>query len=240
MIERGGKMNYIFYNNMDSRDLDLIIENIPTIPASNIIYETIPVDGGENLTKIKGFEDINFSFDFWYKANEDEYLKKKSYIDNWILNSKSKYLVYSMDGSITYKVKQIKISETKTTSKIIRRFTATFTCSGLKYMTNGLKPVHITLSGSVFNNFGTYEAKSLIKIYGSGNITVNINDKSFTIKNISDYVLIDSEIKECYKDNVNMGRNMAGEYPVFSIGQNRISWTGTVSKIEITPRWRCY
>lgn len=232
-------MNYIFYNNIDSRDLDLIIENIPTIPACNIIYETIPIDGGENLTKIKGFEDITFSFDFWYKATEDEYLMKKAYIDNWILNVKSKYLVYSMDESITYKVKQLKISETKTTSKIIRRFTTTFTCSGLKYMTNGLKPVTLN-SGSVLNNFGTYEAKPLMKIYGSGNITININDKSFTIKNTNDYVVIDSEIKECYRENINKGRDMAGEYPVFSIGQNTVSWSGSITKIEVTPRWRCY
>lgn len=33
---------------------------------------------------------------------------------------------------------------------------------------------------------------------------------------------------------------MAGDYPVFYIGENMISWTGAVSKIEITPRWRCY
>ncbi|NYC04378.1 hypothetical protein [Clostridium beijerinckii] len=53
-------------------------------------------------------------------------------------------------------------------------------------------------------------------------------------------MIIDSEIKECYKDNINFGKNMTGDWPVFSIGQNTISWSGSVSKIEVTPYWRCY
>ncbi|NOW02481.1 phage tail protein [Clostridium beijerinckii] len=234
-------MSFIFYNNLNSLDdLDLIIENIPVIPSCNIIYETISIDGGENLTKIKGFEDISLSFDFWYKANEDEYLMKKSIIDNWLLSSISKELFYSLDEFKTYKVKQVKISETKTTSNIVRHFTATFICNGLKYMTSGLKSKTITTSGTILNNFGTYEAKPILKIYGSGSITLNINNTSFTVKNVVDYVIIDSEIKECYKDNINFGKNMTGDWPVFSIGQNTISWSGSVSKIEVTPYWRCY
>ncbi|NRT34143.1 phage-related protein [Clostridium beijerinckii] len=233
-------MNFIFYNNVDSRDLDLIIENVPIVPATNIEYETIEIDGGENLTRIKGFSDISLSFDFWYKADNDEYFMKKALIDNWLLNTKSKELFYSADESKTYKVKQIKISETKTSSRIIRRFTATFICNGLKYMTSGLKPKNIVTSETTINNFGTYESRPLIKIYGSGNITVSINSSNFTIKNVVDYVTIDSEIKECYKDNINFGRNMTGDYPVFFIGKNTILWSGNVSKLEITPRWRCY
>ena len=134
----------------------------------------------------------------------------------------------------------MKISETKTTSLIVRRFTTTFTCRGLKYMTSGLETNEISSSGIVLNNFGSYESKPLIKIYGSGNITVNAGNKSFTINNVSSYVSVDSEIKECYKDNVNFGKNMTGDWPVFSIGKNTISWSGNVTKLEVTPRWRCY
>jgi phage-related protein len=33
---------------------------------------------------------------------------------------------------------------------------------------------------------------------------------------------------------------MTGEFPVFFSGQNNVSWTGAISKIEATPNWRCY
>ena len=43
-------------------------------------------------------------------------------------------------------------------------------------------------------------------------------------------------ITDPLKDN-----NKAGfdEFPVLEPGDNSISWTGTVTKVEIVPRWRC-
>lgn len=231
-------LSYIFYNNKSSRDFDLVIENIPSIPTANKIYETIEIDGGENLTKIKGYEDVEISFDFVYKAEQEEFLMKKSLIDSWLLSSTNKYLTYSLDEFSSYLVKQVNISETTTTSRIVRHFTVTFTCRGLKYMTSGLKITPLS-SATVLNNFGIEEAKPLIRIFGSGNITLTINNSSFTIKNVNEYVIIDSEIKECYKNSTNKGKDMTGDYPILSIGKNIISWTGTTIKVELTPRWRC-
>lgn len=232
--------SYIFYNNQNSNDLDLIIEKTPEIPPSKIKYDTIPIDGGETLTKVKGFEDITFTIDFAYFATKEEYLMKKTRIDSWLLNSKGDYLIYSLDEFVYYKVKQISISNTTTTSAILRHFSVTFICQGLKYMANGLEPIEVLTSNMTLNNFGSYESKPLLKIYGTGNINISIGDKSFTINNVNSYVSVDSEIKECYKDSTNKGKDMVGDYPIFPIGQNTISWSGTVTKIELTPRWRCY
>lgn len=232
--------SYIFYNNKNSNDLDLIIEKTPEIPSSNIKYETIEIDGGETLTRIKGFEDISLKFDFAYFSDPEEYLMKKQRIDQWLINSVGEYLVYSLDEYSCYKVKQVKIDNTTTTSRTMRHFSVTFTCTGIKYMTKGLEPIELLSTGIVINNFGSYEAKPLLKIYASGNITISINNKSFTINNVNSYVSVDSEIKECFKDSTNKGKDMTGDYPILPIGENTISWTGTVTKIELTPRWRCY
>jgi phage-related protein len=232
-------LSYVFYNNQKSLDLDLIIEKTPDIPPSNIDYDVVPIDGGEPLTKNKGFKGITFKIDFVYFAEREEYLMKKSRIDNWLLNSIGNYLTYSLDEFTAYKVKQIQIDNTTTTSRILRHFSVTFTCTGLKYMTSGLRPIEL-ISSAVLNNFGSYESKPLVKIYGSGNVSVSIGGKSFTVNNVSSYVVVDSEIKECYKDNTNKGRDMVGDYPILPIGPININWTGNVTKLEITPRWRCY
>lgn len=229
----------IFYNNQNSNDLDLIIEKTPEIPSPKIKYETIDIDGGEPLTKIKGFEDITFKIDFAYFADREEYLIKKARIDSWLLSEANKYLTYSLDEFVIYKVKQVQIDNTTTTSRIMRHFSVTFTCTGLKYMTSGLKPIEVN-NGAVLNNFGSYETKPLIKIYGSGNISVSIGSNTFTINNVSSYVSVDSEIKECYKDSTNKGEDMTGNYPILPIGASTITWTGNITKLEITPRWRCY
>lgn len=232
--------SYIFYNNQNSNDLELIIENTPEIPTANFTYDEIEIDGGENLTIKNGFTDIEFKINFAYFADPEEYLSKKQRIDSWLLSNINKYLIYSLDNFVAYRVKKIVIDNTTTTSRTVRHFTVTFTCTGLKYLTTGLNTLELTSSGTELNNFGNYESKPVLKIYGSGNITININGNSFTIKNVSSYVIVDSELKECYKDSTNKGKDMTGEYPVLLIGKNTISWTGTVTKIELTPRWRCF
>lgn len=232
--------SYIFYNNQNSNDLGLIIENTPEIPTANFTYDEIEIDGGENLTIKNSFTDIEFKINFAYFADPEEYLSKKQRIDSWLLSNINKYLIYSLDNFVAYRVKKIVIDNTTTTSKTVRHFTVTFTCTGLKYLISGLEPIEITSSGMTLNNFWSYEAKPLLNIYGSGTITITINGSSFTIKNISSYVIVDSELKECYKDSTNKGKDMTGEYPVLLIGKNTISWTGTVTKIELTPRWRCF
>lgn len=232
--------SYIFYNNQNSNDLELIIENTPEIPTANFTYDEIEIDGGENLTIKNGFTDIEFKINFAYFADPEEYLSKKQRIDSWLLSNINKYLIYSLDNFVAYRVKKIVIDNTTTTSRTVRHFTVTFTCTGLKYLTTGLNTLELTSSGTELNNFGNYESKPLLKIYGSGNITININRNSFNIKNVSSYVIVDSELKECYKDSTNKGKDMTGEYPVLLIGKNTISWTGTVTKIELTPRWRCF
>ncbi|MZI80704.1 phage tail protein [Clostridium butyricum] len=232
--------SYIFYNNQNSNDLGLIIENTPEIPTANFTYDEIEIDGGENLTIKNSFTDIEFKINFAYFADPEEYLSKKQRIDSWLLSNINKYLIYSLDNFVAYRVKKIVIDNTTTTSRTVRHFTVTFTCTGLKYLTTGLNTLELTSSGTELNNFGNYESKPVLKIYGSGNITININGNSFTIKNVSSYVIVDSELKECYKDSTNKGKDMTGEYPVLLIGKNTISWTGTVTKIELTPRWRCF
>lgn len=232
-------ISYVFYNNKSSKDLGLIIENTPNIPSAKRIYETIEIDGGEPLIKIKGYKDIEISFDFAYMAEQSEYLKKKSIVDNWLLNNVNCYLIYSMDDSASYRVKQIEIGETSTTSRVVRHFTVKFTCRGLRYINTGLEPL-ILNKGITLNNFGIYESKPLIKIYGSGDVELIANSTRFTVKNINEYVSVDSELKKCFKDNTNKGKDMTGEWIDFSIGENIISWNGAVTKVEITPRWRCY
>jgi phage-related protein len=232
--------SYIFYNNQNSNDLDLIIEKTPDIPSSSIKYATIDIDGGETLTKIAGFNDITFKIDFAYFATPEEYLMKKATIDSWLLSEVNKNLIYSLDEFVIYKVKQVQIDATTTTSRIVRHFSVTFTCTGLKYMASGLEPIEVLTSGIELNNFGSYEAKSLLKIYASGNISISIGSNTFSINNVSSYVSVDSEIKECYKDSTNKGKDMTGDWPILPIGSSEITWTGSISKIEITPRWRCY
>lgn len=90
---------------------------------------------------------------------------------------------------------------------------------------------------SIYNE-GTHESQPYMKIHGSGNISLNINDEVIKLKNVNNFIELDSEIQECFRGDLNCNNDMQGEFPIFKVGENKISWTGNVSKIEVTPNWR--
>lgn len=105
------------------------------------------------------------------------------------------------------------------------------------YLDSGDTPIPLIAPGSI-TNLGTHIAEPYIKITGSGNVVLNIGGEFITFTGIDGYIEIDSEAQYCYKDTVNQGDKMVGDFPVLLPGINNISWTGTVTSIEIIPRWR--
>ena len=81
----------------------------------------------------------------------------------------------------------------------------------------------------------------LIKVVGSGDVTVNINNQELILKGLEDEIEVDCEIMNAYKkingDIVLLNNKMYSDFPVLEVGENQISFEGNVSKIEIIPRW---
>lgn len=117
-------------------------------------------------------------------------------------------------------------------------FEVNFECYPLCYLLSGKDTVTITENMNLINQ-GNKESNPYIKVFGNGNVKLTINGDIITLNNVSEYIELDSEEMECYKDNERLNYNMIGDFPIFQVGENSISWSGNVSKIEITPRWRC-
>lgn len=94
----------------------------------------------------------------------------------------------------------------------------------------------MTVAG-VMNNVGNLPAEPIIKIYGSGNITLNVGAKAYQLTGVSEYLTIDSERRIVYKETINEGKKLVGGFPVLMPGNNNISWTGAVTKAEILGNW---
>ena len=106
------------------------------------------------------------------------------------------------------------------------------------YLESGELPITLTAPGTI-NNPGTHVSEPLIRIVGSGNITLTINGRTLTFTNIETFIDIDPELAIPYfKNNVNVGEKVVGELPYFDVGDNEISWNGSVSEINILGRWR--
>ena len=91
------------------------------------------------------------------------------------------------------------------------------------------------------DNVGNYVAKPVMEIKGSGAVQVAVNGNTlfrYTFPENEDTVIIDSQKQDAYLGAVLKNRNMIGEFPIFEIGSNEITWEGTISSIKITSKSR--
>ena len=83
-----------------------------------------------------------------------------------------------------------------------------------------------------------FPALPLIEVTGSGDITLTVGDVDVEITGLENKITLDSETQNAYNGTTNLnGIINAPDFPVLREGVNNISWTGTVTSVQITPRW---
>lgn len=105
------------------------------------------------------------------------------------------------------------------------------------YNTGQKKKTYFTQPLTLYNG-GTVYSEPYIKINGNGNIILTINSQVCTFTDVVDYIEIDSNLMVAYKDTLNQGFKMEGDFPIFDRGKNIISWSGNVTNLEIMMRTR--
>lgn len=173
-----------------------------------------------------------------YKRDMEFVLKNKektSLINAW-LTGRGQLRTSIDDGGFFYAsvIGQIGIEKL---SKLFNSFPVTFKVDPFFYLDAGQNEIILTTTSTIFNP-GTVYSDPYIKIIGSGNVTLTINSNNYNFTGIDGYIEIDSELKICYKDTLNQGEKMSGDFPLLDVGNNYIAWAGTVTGIEIIPRWR--
>ena len=104
--------------------------------------------------------------------------------------------------------------------------------------------VDLTISGETsvaVTNAGLEESKPLIRLEGSGTIELTVGGLSVFSIDIDagdGYVLVDSEALDAYVTAGLRNNNMTGDFPTLQPGSNTIGWTGTLTRIVVTPRSR--
>ncbi len=205
----------------------------PKIPTAKKKIEFIEVDGRENgaLTKDKGYEDVTFTIEF--NVLEDYNIKPLiRKIKAWIMNAK---ILSFTDDYVYRKIKSVEIGDIDNEIEEYGKFQVTFKSDPYEYAIE--QPITITNPVTIINQ-GTLHSLPKLTIYGTGNITIQINGISFQVKDVNPFVIVDSDLMECYYNTTPMNNKMVGKFPTFKEGENTIAWTGSVSKIDIETRWR--
>ncbi len=229
-------MNYIKWREQDSRYINgLVICELPPITKPQMrIAETL-VDGVDgSVIEELGYApyDRPLVIGLTQKANIDEVVKFFSGKGEVVFsNEPDKYYKAHIVNQIDY-------------ARLVRFRTATvmFRVQPYKYQLNE-QPTTIPISDNkyIVQNWGNEISKPLIRIAGTGSVECSVNgDKVFkyTFSANDTEVYIDSELQDAYVGSVLKNRNMVGEFPILQVGVNEISFTGTVTEVEILARSR--
>ena len=225
---------YFIYNGIDSRLMDIIVTAMPhTIRAAQRV-ESFKVPGRSgSLHKTDG------AYDNYTKTMECA-IKDREKIDEiaaWLTGSGE--IIFSSEPDKIYRVTICNTISIAQMLKKFQSFQVSFDTYPFKYSVNAFDDIITLTSAKTILNNGTIFSQPIITITGSGAITLTINDKEYRITNLSGSITIDSDIEECYSGDVNMNNVFdAEQFPIFEVGENTISWSGNVQKVEINPNWR--
>lgn len=116
-------------------------------------------------------------------------------------------------------------------------FDIKFDCDPRRFLKTGDIAQAIT-SGGHIENPTAFDSKPLIRVTGYGEMYVG--EERIVIAQQYPYIDIDCEMMDCYHgtDNANAYVSFqSNDFPVLGPGRTGITYDGTITKVEITPRW---
>lgn len=116
-------------------------------------------------------------------------------------------------------------------------FSVEFDCKPQRFLKSGLYPVSYDEAGTLVN-FNSEEAKPIITVWGNGSGRLQVGENVVEIIDFDGSIILDCDLQNAYNGIENMNRNIsAAKFPILKAGENAISFSGGISKVEIIPRW---
>jgi predicted phage tail component-like protein len=224
-------------------DYGIYMTTRPVIPSPKrrISYVEIPGRDSSYRYDEGTYDDLIISVECSIKGTNIN--SRFDSIKAWLFGAKESDLIFSFQKSAILKAHVSNSIDFKQVYGKAGRITIIFTCRPFKYN----KPVVITIekaSGIAITYPGTISDRPIIKVYCAGDGTLQIKNNSMNFLGItSEYIILDSSVEEAYymKDGVmvNASTLISGDFPILENGSNLVTFTGGVTKIEVTvaSRW---
>lgn len=232
--------NYVIINGVNSSTKNgLAISNLPPITKPLMRNQREEING----------RDGDLITDLGYAAY-DKQIEIGLY-NSYDIDSIIKY--FTGEGTITFSNETDKYYKFKILNQIdynkllkFKTATVTFHCQPYKYSTTETTATFNTtgLSQVQITNNGNCKSNPTIKFTGTGTVNLSLNGYEILVLNLGDSsssMTIDTDTLEAYNGTTLLNRNVTGDYTNLRLseGLNTITWTGTLTKIEISnySRW---
>ena len=240
-------MTYFTYNGRSSADFGLHIEkkDVFSAPSYDAEFISIPGRSGDIINPNRRFANIKVTYTvFLARKNIAALAAVLRDIKGWLYSEPDRYheITDSYDaGYFRYGVISGNLDIEEQLNKI-GCFTVTFNCKPYKYSFAGQETVAADASELTITNPTAFESRPYIKLYGSGVVALMMQPqgRGMMISNLDEYIEIDSELMNCFKDTTLKNDTVTGDgFPMLKPGTTTIACAGNVQRIEVIPRWCC-
>ncbi|HFD0308675.1 TPA: distal tail protein Dit [Clostridium perfringens] len=225
-------LNTLIFNGKNSlEDIGVGVQDYPPISLANENYTEYTVDGrnGSLIVNQGTYPDIKIPFDLCL-VNFKDFHHSLDAIEDWLTNIEDNKLFYERTDRC-YKVKKVIKEDIKRQAYYGEgEFKATFLCEPFL---NDPEPMELEINtqGEIFYA-GNRNSLPITKVYGNGRIELRVNDNSIELKNVENYIELNSNLLKAIDANgQNKDIDTNGNFPYLIPGENKISWIGNVEKI---------
>lgn len=98
--------------------------------------------------------------------------------------------------------------------------------------------IEVTTSGATLTNPGTLPAFPEIQMEGSGAVSIQIDGKTLVIPSLTSGWTADCANRWICQNGTPQWNAWTGDFPQIPVGTSTILFTGSITKLTITPHWR--
>ena len=240
-------MGTVVFNGKSSRDFGLEVETFPTYEIPERNYELVEVLGrnGSIAFDHNSYKNTPRSYKVSLATyDEASYSIVMNQISEW-LRSSSGYA--RLEDTYDEDFYRLALYKDRTSIENLfneaGRATLNFECKPQRFYKSGEFPIEFTSSGKIQNET-KFAAKPRIQVtlsQAQTHSTVTIGQYGFTIlANSGTSITIDSELQDAFDGVTNKNNSVSfvdREFPLLLPGLSNISFNGSITKLEITPRW---
>lgn len=215
-----------------STDLGIRLTAPVDIPTSRRVVDDIEVTGrAGTLTRLLGWEDVRLHLQLAIRGGVQGYARASQALTEAVTIS------LSIQPGVFRYVKYTQCSPLRRELASWGMFDVEITCEPFTYLDTGLEVQTLNASEMVTNP-GMLEAAPLIAVYGTGKLTLTINNTKHVINSPADSVVIDSRLMTTHVAGKVQTDALTGPFPQLKPGANRVELGPGISKIEIQGNWR--
>lgn len=233
------------FKGKSSNGFSTSIETEPQIQSAERVFELRERPGNfDYIADFKYYRPVPLTLECFYKStSRDDNWQLRDDISAWFDTGNYEDLNLYMDPQHLYKAivtSPPNFKGNRATGKSVP-FDVEMMLQPFKYDLFGLEK-NTLFEGITLVNHKRYASKPYLKIYGEGAISIFINTQEFKMIGVQGNIEIDSLEQEVYRYDrellISQSKNYLNpNFPLFLPGENKISWKGNVSKIEVIPRW---